>query len=121
MGFFANNPTPDAYYEPNSFGGPVERPDLAEPPLRISGETDRYSHRVGNDDFGQPRALFNLFNLFYTGQKMRLFSNLADAMASLPDFVVERQLALFDKVHPDYGAGVRNALTSRALSQQAAE
>jgi catalase len=118
MRFFANNPNPDAYYEPNSFGGPVERPDLAEPPLQISGEADRYNHRVGNDDFGQPRALFNLFD---TGQKKRLFSNLADAMAGVPDFVVERQLALFDKVHPDYGAGVRNALTSRALSQQAAE
>jgi len=32
MRFFPNNPNPDAYYEPNLFNGPVERPDLAEPP-----------------------------------------------------------------------------------------
>ena len=62
MRFFANDPIPDAYYEPNSFGGPVERPDVMEPPLKISGDADRYNHRDGNDDFGQPRALFNLFD-----------------------------------------------------------
>jgi len=41
----------DAYYEPNSFAGPAERPELAEPPLKISGDADRYNHRIGNDDF----------------------------------------------------------------------
>ncbi len=118
MRFFANNPNPDAFYEPNSFDGPAERPDLSEPPLRISGDAERYNHRIGNDDFSQPRALFNLFD---AAQRTRLFSNLAEAMAPVPDFIVERQLALFDKVHPDYGAGVRAALTRQTLSQQAAE
>jgi len=33
----------------------------------------------------------------------------------------ERQLALFDKVHPDYGAGVRAALRAHSTSQHAAE
>ena len=32
---------------------------MKEPPLKISGDADRYSHRVGNDDFSQPRALFD--------------------------------------------------------------
>ena len=118
MRFFANNPNPDAYYEPNSFGGPIERPDVAEPPLKISGAAaERYNHRVGNDDFGQPRALFNLFD---AGQKKRLFSNIAAAMAAVPAAIVERQLALFDKVHPDYGVGVRAALKGQ-VSQHAAE
>jgi catalase len=31
-------------------------------------------------------------------------------MGGVPKFIVERQLALFDKVHPAYGAGVRWAL-----------
>jgi catalase len=76
-------------------------------------------HRIGNDDFGQPRALFNLFD---AGQKKRLFSNIAEAMAGVPDVIVERQLALFDnKVHPDYGAGVRAALKGQLVSPQAAE
>ncbi len=108
MRFFRNDTgNPDAYYEPNSFGGPAQNPAVAEPPLRLSGEAARYDHRLGNDDFSQPRALFNLFD---QAQKQRLFENLAAAMASVPDFIVERQLALFDKVHADYGAGVRRAL-----------
>jgi catalase len=33
----AGNPNPDAYYEPNSFGGSAQDPSLKEPPLRLSG------------------------------------------------------------------------------------
>lgn len=97
----------DAYYEPNSFNGAVARPEVKEPPLRISGDADRYNHREGNDDYSQPRALFNLFD---EAQKQRLFSNIAASMAGVPDFIIERQLAHFREVHPDYGDGVRAAL-----------
>ncbi|MGE0719273.1 MAG: catalase [Alphaproteobacteria bacterium] len=108
MRFFQNDTgNPDAYYEPNSMGGPAQDPAVAEPPLRLSGDAARWDHREGNDDFVQPRALFNLFD---QAQKARLFSNIAAAMAGVPDAIAERQLALFAKVHPDYGAGVRKAL-----------
>lgn len=108
MRFFRNDTgNPDAYYEPNSFGGPAQDPGVAEPPLRISGDADRYDHRAGNDDFGQPRALFELFD---EGQRRRLFANIAAAMQGVPAEIVARQVALFDRVHPDYGAGVRAAL-----------
>jgi len=107
MRFFANNPNPDAYYEPNSFGGPVANPEAKEPPLRISGDADRYDHREGNDDYGQPRALWSLLT---EEERGRLHANIAAAMQGVPDFIVERQLAHFDKVHSGYGAGVRNAL-----------
>ena len=30
--------------------------------LAISGDAHRYNHRGGNDDYGQPRSLFNLFD-----------------------------------------------------------
>jgi len=53
MRFFPNFPNPDVYYEPNSFNGPVESPDFSEPPLKISGDADRYNPREGNDDYGQ--------------------------------------------------------------------
>ncbi len=112
MRFFRNDTgNPDAYYEPNSFGGPVEDPSVAEPPLRISGDAGRYDHRKGNDDFSQPRALFRLFD---EGQKKRLFANIAAAMQGAPELIVERQLALFDQVDPAYGAGVRAALKPAA-------
>jgi catalase len=111
MRFFPNNPIPDASYEPNSFNGPVENPALKEPSLKISGHADRYNHREGNDDYMQPRALFNLFD---DGQKSRLYANIAAAMQSVPEFIVERQLGHFAKVHPDYAAGVRAALEEKS-------
>ncbi|HVK91740.1 MAG TPA: catalase, partial [Mycoplana sp.] len=81
----------DAYYEPNSVAGSaVELPSAKEPPLKISGAMDRYNHRIGNDDYSQPRALFNLFT---DEQKGRLFSNIAAAMGGVPGEIVERQLA----------------------------
>ncbi|MFI8482367.1 catalase [Pseudomonas sp. NPDC078700] len=107
MRFFTGNSNPDAYYEPNSFNGPAQAPEFAEPPLPLEGDADRFNHREGNDDYSQPRALFNLFD---DGQKQRLFSNIAAAMGGVPDFIVERQLAHFDQVHADYGNGVRHAL-----------
>ena len=71
MRFFANDTgDPDAYYEPNTMGGPAQDSRYAEPPLRISGDADRYDHRAGNDDYAQPRALFALFD---DGRKQRLF------------------------------------------------
>lgn len=109
MKFTSANTNVDAYYEPNSFNGPVEDSSFAEPPLKISGDADRYNHRVGNDDYSQPRALFNLFN---DAQKSRLFSNIAAGMQGVPEEIVDRQLAEFGKVHPDYAAGVREALSS---------
>ena len=107
MRFFANNPNPDAYYEPNSFGGPVEEAAAGEPPLKNSGDADRYNHRDGNDDYSQPRALFGLFD---QGQRARLYANVAAAMQGVPGEIVDRQLNHFHKVHPDYAAGVAEAI-----------
>ena len=108
MRFFANDPgNPDAYYEPNSVGGPAEDAGCREPPQKISGDADRYDHRHGNDDHGQPRALFELFD---ESQRQRLFSNIADSMQGVPTPIVERQLAHFRRVHPDYAEGVARAL-----------
>ncbi|MEH6800798.1 MAG: catalase [Pseudomonadales bacterium] len=109
MRFTPNMPNSDAYYEPNSFNGPKEDPQFAEPELPLSGSADRYNHRIDNDDYSQPRALFQLFD---AAQKERLFGNIAAAMQGVPAFIVERQLAHFNKVHLDYGEGVRAALNN---------
>ncbi len=108
MRFFRNDTgNPDAYYEPNSVGGPTQDPSVAEPPLKIDGAADRWNHRDGNDDYGQAGDLFRLFD---AGQKQRLFANIAAAMQGVPEEIVERQLVHFDKADPAYGAGVRAAL-----------
>jgi catalase len=108
MRFFQNDTgNPDAYYEPNSLGGPAQDPSVKEPPLRITGDADRHDHRDGNDDYSQPRALFRLFD---ANQKARLFANIAEAMQGVPRDVVERQVQLFNRIDPAYGAGVAKAL-----------
>lgn len=107
MRFFENCPNPDAYYEPNSFHGPKEDKRFKEPPLKISGDADRYNHRIGNDDYTQPG---NLFRLFSNEEKERLFSNIAEAMQGVPEHIVERQIGHFSKADPAYGEGVRKAL-----------
>jgi catalase len=94
-------------YEPNSRGGPVEDPRATEPPLKISGDADRYDHRQGNDDYAQARALYRLFD---AGQRERLFRAIAVAMADVPAVIVERQLAHFAAVDASYAAGVARAL-----------
>ncbi|MBE7186622.1 MAG: catalase, partial [Methylobacterium mesophilicum] len=107
---FGLRTNPDAYYEPNSFDGPVEDPSVEEPPHRYSGEVGRYEYRGEADHYSQPRALFALFD---AAHRQRLFRTLAGAMQGVPQFIVDRQLAHFDKVDPEYGAGVRKALESQ--------
>jgi catalase len=108
MRFFDNNrKNPDAYYEPNSFNGPKEDKRFAEPALPLHGDADRYNHRDGNDDYTQPG---NLFRLFDAEQRQRLFSNIAAAMQGVPEEIKRRQIALFAKCDPAYGAGVANAV-----------
>ncbi|MDQ8206089.1 catalase [Coraliomargarita sp. SDUM461003] len=97
----------DAYYEPNSMGGATEDARFAEPPLKISGDADRYNHREGNDDYSQAGDLFRLMS---EDQQQQLFNNIAAAMQGVPQHIVERQLAHFDQADPAYGDGVRAAL-----------
>jgi catalase len=97
----------DAYYEPNSFNGPVQDERYNEPPLKISGDADRYNHRDGNDDYTQPG---NLFRLMSDDQKNQLFHNIAEAMGGVPEDIVRRQLAHFHQADPAYAAGVAQAL-----------
>ncbi|MEJ0092267.1 MAG: catalase [Methylocella sp.] len=102
----------DAYYEPNSFHGPVQTNIIEEPPLKISGDAARYNHREGNDDYTQAG---NLFRLMSDAQKSQLFHNIADAMNGVPLFIIDRQLAHFDKADRAYGAGVRAALAEHGV------
>ncbi|MGH6959578.1 MAG: catalase-related domain-containing protein, partial [Dongiaceae bacterium] len=94
-------------YEPNSFAGPQQSPTYREPPLRISGDADRYDHRAGNDDYSQAGALFRLMS---QSQRDQLFGNIAAAMAGVPEPIQIRQIGHFLKADPDYGRGVAERL-----------
>jgi catalase len=117
MRFFPNNPNPNAYYEPNSFNGPVQASEYREPALHLMGDADRYDHRAGNDDFNQPRALWRLFD---QNQRQRLYANIAAAMTGVPAQIVDRQLALFERIDPAYAQGVATALRGGTAAQHVA-
>ncbi|EDY81042.1 catalase [Verrucomicrobiia bacterium DG1235] len=109
MRFFTNDfGNPDAYYEPNTVEGSAkEDPSVKEPPLRISGDADRYNHREGNDDYTQPGNLYRIFN---DEQKNRLHHNIAEAMDGVPAGIIEKQLNHFHKCDPAYAKGIADAL-----------
>jgi catalase len=97
----------DAYYEPNSFGGPVQASQYREPPLPIEGDADRYDHRQGNDDHSQAGALYRLMN---AAERERLASNISEAMQGVPVEIQQRQIALFARADPEYGSAVARKL-----------
>src|SRR5260370_15049524 len=106
MRFDANGgSTPN--YEPNSFGGPKQDPDYAEPPLGISGDASRYDHRAGNDDYKQAGDLFRLMT---AEERARLIDNIVDSMKSVPREIQSRQIAHFYQADPAYGEGVEAGL-----------
>jgi catalase len=98
-------------YQPNSFDGPVDDAKYKEPPLKISGDADRYDHRTGNDDYTQAG---NLFRLMDADQKKQLIDNLVGAMHNVPKFIQLRQLRHFYKADPDYGKRIAEGLGANA-------
>lgn len=94
-------------YGPNSKGGPVQNESLAEPPLRIDGDADRYDHSDGNDDYTQAG---NLFRLMSEDQKRQLASNIAGGLSQCSQAVRSRMLPHFDACDPDYGKQARAAI-----------
>ncbi|CRX79354.1 catalase [Yersinia enterocolitica] len=39
-----------------------------------------------------------------------MFTRIAGELSQVPEEIQRRQIALFEKVHPNYGAGVKKAL-----------
>lgn len=97
-------------YRPNSFGGAVDNPAVAEPPLKISDDAARHDHRVGNDDTTQAG---NLYRMMGVDERSRLAANLVSAMKTVPQFIQERQIAHFHKADPEYGRRVAEGLGFR--------
>lgn len=104
---FDGNDGGQVNYEPNSFGGPVGYPQFKEPPLKLSGDADRYDHRRGNEDYTQPGDLFRLMT---TDKKELLIGNIVRAMKPVPRDIQLRQIVHFYKADPAYGGGVAAGL-----------
>jgi catalase len=95
-------------YEPNSFGGPKEDHAFNEPPLKISGDADRYEQkRAVDDDYIQPG---NLFRLMPADEQKRLIANIAGSLKKTPKEIQVRMVDHFKRADRNYGAGVATAL-----------
>jgi catalase len=105
---FDENGGPDPNYEPNSMGGPVADTAYNEPPLKISGDADRYEQKRGvDDDYIQPG---NLYGLMSPEQQKALAENIAGSLGKVPKDLQEKMIAHFSKADPAYGDGVAKAL-----------
>ena len=98
---------PDAFYEPNSFSGPLENHAFREPPMKLSGDVDRHSQARGAgqkiDDFTQPG---NLFRLLSPDGQTRLMDNMAATMGGVPLDILKRWTGYCFKADPRYGEGL---------------
>ncbi len=94
-------------YQPNSQGGPIDDKRFSEPPLKISGDADRYDHQAGNDNYKQAGDLYRLMS---EEQKKQLISNIVRSMKTVPKAIQLRQMAHFSQADSDYGRRVAEGL-----------
>src|SRR5690606_28640435 len=102
--------------EPNKAGEWAEQPEYREPPLSIEGAAAHWDHRVDDDYFSQPGALFRLMS---PEQQQALFDNTARAMAGVSADVQAKHIEHCRLADPAYGAGVAAALRALALARGA--
>lgn len=99
-----------AYYEPNSYDGAVEDRSYLEPDLYLEGDAQRYAP-LDNDHYSQPKALYALMS---ESQKAQLHSNVADSMQGVEQRIIDKALALFEKIDPNYAQGVKDVLAQKS-------
>lgn len=94
-------------YEPNSDGQWAEQPSYREPPLALDGAADHWNHRVDEDYYSQPGALFRVMS---AEQKQALFENTARSIGEAPKEIQLRHIRNCLKADPAYGQGIAKAL-----------
>jgi catalase len=105
---FDGNGGPGPNYEPNSFGGPLADPAFREPPLKISGDADRYEQKRGvDDDYIQPG---NLFRLMTSSQQEELMDNIVGSLKKVPMEIQQKMVEHFTRADKAYGGGVAKRL-----------
>ncbi|RHX79239.1 catalase [Leptospira yasudae] len=87
-------------YEPNGFEGPVQDSSYAEPPLKISGDADRYDSHKENDDYTQAGDLYRMMK---PEERERLTSTIASTMKGLPKGLIVANVKHFYRCDPEYG------------------
>jgi len=95
-------------YYPNSFLNAQDDPkryNELRTPISTT-DVDRFESK-DEDDYTQVR----LFYLSFTDdERSRLYTNIASELHNVYDYIQERAIANFNRVHPSYGEGVRRAV-----------
>ncbi|ENN76752.1 catalase [Dendroctonus ponderosae] len=104
-------------YHPNSFSGPKVDPNVKVlyPPYTITGDVNRYDEPMKDEDFEQPAALW--LRVLDEDAKTRLVNNLAGSLKSTADFIQERAVKLYSRVHPTLGSRLEKALNLAARAK----
>jgi len=105
---FDNNGGGSPNYYPNSFGGPVPEPSVAEPTFEVSGKAARQRYIHPNDDFVQAGDLYH--KVMTDTDRDRLIGNIVVHLGGAQKRIQYRQTALFYKADPDYGRRVAEGL-----------
>ena len=95
-------------YWPNSFGGPSPDPDLAAPPIYVSGMAARHAYELGDVDFVQPGDLYR--KVMTDEDREHLIENIVGHLGGAQKRIQLRQTALFYKAESDYGRRVADGL-----------
>ena len=105
---FDDNSGTAVNYEPNSFGGPKADAAFKEPPLKISGDADKYDQKRGvDDDYIQPG---NLYRLMPPDEQKRLVENIAGTLKNVPKKIQDKMIEHFSRADKNYGDGVARKL-----------
>ncbi|KAI6241090.1 hypothetical protein M3Y99_00381100 [Aphelenchoides fujianensis] len=98
-------------HHPNSFNGPQPvGKAAAESVWSVQGQVDRYES--GDDDnYSQPRAFWE--KVLDEAHRQRLVENISGSLSMANKQIQERAVAVFSKVHADFGSAVAAGLQKR--------
>jgi catalase len=94
-------------YAPNSLGEWADSPKAKEPPLPLKATATHWDHRVDEDHYSQPAALFRLMT---PPQQQVLFDNTARSIHGASRAIKDRHIDHCTRADPAYGAGVAAAI-----------
>jgi catalase len=104
-----NNPA-DPVYAPNSFGGPVARPEFETPHWQVKTEIgemvrEAYALHSEDDDFGQPGTLVR--DVFDDAQRERFVANVTGHLGGVDNAdILDRALEYWRNVDANIGAQI---------------
>lgn len=103
-----DNGGPGPNYYPNSMGGTEPDPQVAPPPLDVSGMAARHAYTLTDDDFVQAGDLYR--KVMTDMDRDHLIGNIVSHLGNAQKRIQLRQTALFYKADTEYGLRVTDGL-----------